>query len=75
MGESLHKAFLGVIALRVSCIAIELVPVSRQAAYWNRCLDNTIQWINEASFFNGWSKKLRIRLLWGYVTELCMRKN
>ena len=41
MGESLKKAFLGVIALGVSCIAIELIPVSRQAAYWNRCLDRT----------------------------------
>ncbi len=41
MGESLRKAFFGVIALGVSCIAIELIPVSRQAAYWNRCLDRT----------------------------------
>ena len=41
MGESLQKAFFGVIALGVSCIAIELIPVSRQAAYWNRCLDRT----------------------------------
>ena len=41
MGESLQKAFFGVMALGVSCIAIELIPVSRQAAYWNRCLDRT----------------------------------
>ena len=41
MGESLQKAFFGVMALCVSCIAIELTPVSRQAAYWNRCLDRT----------------------------------
>ena len=41
MGESLQKAFFGVIALGVSCIAIELIPVSRQAAYWNRCLEIT----------------------------------
>ena len=34
MGESLQKAFFGVIALGVSCIAIELIPISRQAAYW-----------------------------------------
>ncbi len=48
MGESLQKAFFGVIALGVSCIAIELIPVSRQAAYWNRCLDSTVKWIDEA---------------------------
>ena len=41
MGESLQKAFFGVMALGVSCIAIQLIPVSRQAAYWNRCLDRT----------------------------------
>ena len=46
MVESLQKAFFGVIALGVSCIAIELIPVSRQAAYWNRCLDKTIQIID-----------------------------
>ncbi len=47
MGESLQKAFIGVIALGVSCIAIELIPLSRQATYWNRCFDSTLLWINE----------------------------
>ena len=28
-------------------IAVSLIPVSRKAAYWNRCLDKTIRWINE----------------------------
>ena len=59
MGNSLQKAFLGVIALGVSCIAIELIPVSRKAAYWNRCLDSTISWINEASDLKGWNKKAK----------------
>ena len=27
-------------------IAISLIPISRKAAYWNRCLDKTISWIN-----------------------------
>ena len=47
MGDSLQKAFLGVMTLGVCCIAIELVPMSRQAAYWNRCFDNTVSRINE----------------------------
>ncbi len=47
MGESLQKAFFGVLALGVSCIAIELIPVSRQAAYWNRCLDNTVKFLEK----------------------------
>ena len=53
MGESLQKAFFGVIALGVSCIAIELVPVSRQAASWNRCFDNTVKWIDEKGTLKG----------------------
>ena len=59
MGESLEKAFLGVIALGVSCIAIELIPVSRQAAYWNRCLDVTVEWIDNVPEFNEWEKKAK----------------
>ena len=52
MVESLQKAFFGVIALGVSCIAIELTPVSRQAANWNRCFDNTFAWINKSKGHN-----------------------
>ena len=59
MGESLQKAFFGVIALGVSCISIELIPISRQAAYWNRCLDNTIKWIDEAQNLTGWDKEAK----------------
>ena len=51
MGESLKKAFFGVIALGVSCIAIELIPVSRQAAYWNRCLDRTSASLSQVKAF------------------------
>ncbi len=28
-------------------ITISLIPVSRKAAYWNRCLDKTVRWLNE----------------------------
>ena len=27
-------------------IAVSLIPVSRKAAYWNRCLDKTARWLN-----------------------------
>ena len=65
MSNSLQKAFFGVIALGVSCIAIELVPVSRQAAYWNRCLDRTIGWINEAPDLKSWDKQAKEALAVG----------
>ncbi len=57
MSDSLQKAFLGVIALGVSCIAIELVPVSRKAAYWNRCLDSTVLWLNKKPDLKEWNMK------------------
>ena len=60
MGESLQKAFFGVIALGVSCIAIELIPVSRQAASWNRCLDNTVRFLEtDVRKLDGWDKKAK----------------
>ena len=65
MDDSLQKAFFGVIALGVSCIAIELIPVSRQAAYWNRCLDNTVGWVNEAPDLKGWDRKAKESLAVG----------
>ncbi len=65
MGESLQKAFFGVIALGVSCIAIELIPVSRRAAYWNRCLDSTLGWIDQAPDLKRWEKKAKESLAVG----------
>ncbi len=65
MRESLHKAFFGVIALGVSCIAIELVPVSRKATYWNRCLDNTVEVLNRVIDLKGWDKKAKESLAVG----------
>ncbi len=65
MGDSLQKVFFGVIALGVSCIAIEMVPVSRRATYWNRCLDSTLVWINEATDLNDWGDKAKQALAVG----------
>ena len=59
MGESLQKAFFGVMALGVSCIAIELIPVSRQAAYWNRCLDNTVKLLDQKGTLKEWEQKAK----------------
>ena len=65
MSNSLQKAFFGVIALGVSCLAIELVPVSRQAGYWNRCLDRTIGWINEVPDLKSWDEQAKEALAVG----------
>ena len=60
MGESLQKAFFGVLALGVSCIAIELIPVSRQAAYWNRCLDASVKLLETIPELTEWDKEGKI---------------
>ena len=75
MGDSLQKAFFGVIALGISCIAVELIPISRQAAYWNRCLDNTISWVDESSNFNDWDKKAKESLVVGICNGAVFEKN
>ena len=37
--------------------AISLIPVSRKAAYWNRCLDKTVRWLNKKeNGLKGWDK-------------------
>ena len=60
MGESLQKAFFGVMALGVSCIAIELIPVSRQADSLNSCLDNTVRFLEtDVRKLDGWDKKAK----------------
>tara|TARA_B100000700_G_C14605947_1_gene651367 strand:+ start:258 stop:497 length:240 start_codon:yes stop_codon:yes gene_type:complete len=65
MANSLQKAFFGVIALGVSCIAIELIPVSRKAAYWNRCFESTFNWINQAPDLQSWNKQAQESLAVG----------
>jgi len=37
-------------------IAISLIPLSRKAAYWNRCFDKTVLWLNEENDLKGWDK-------------------
>ena len=38
-------------------IAISLIPISRNAIYWNRCLNKTLRWFNEKeNDLKGWDK-------------------
>ena len=67
MGESLQKAFFGVIALGVSCIAIELIPVSRQAAYWNSCVDIALERIDEERKYKRQDKQTKL----GIAVSVC----
>ncbi|WP_320674078.1 hypothetical protein [Prochlorococcus sp. MIT 1341] len=65
METSLDKTLKTVATLALCVIAIELVPVSKKAAYWNRCLDSTVGWINEKPDLNTWSQKAKESLAVG----------
>ena len=41
-------------------IAISLVPISRKAIYWNRCIVKTVRWINNTEEdLKGWDKEAK----------------
>ena len=41
-------------------IAISLIPISKKASYWNRCIDKTVRWINEKeNDLKGWDKEAK----------------
>ena len=65
METSLEKALKTIATLALCVIAIELIPVSRQSAYWNRCLDATVGWINQKPDLNTWSKEAKESLATG----------
>ena len=63
---SLHKnpdiIKLSVVISTVSIVLITifLIPVSRKASFWNRCLDKTVSWINENEIdLKGWDKEAK----------------
>ena len=38
-------------------ITIFLIPISRKASYWNKCLDKTVRWINlNEKDLKGWDR-------------------
>ena len=38
---------------------IELILVSRQVSYWNRCLNKTVKRINYKGALKGWDQKAK----------------
>ena len=36
-----HKILLGLIAVSCTTVSVQLIPLSRQASIWNRCLIKT----------------------------------
>ena len=41
-------------------ISITMIPVARRATYWNRCIKNTVKWINEKERkLDGWDQEAK----------------
>ena len=53
MGESLQKVFVGTMAVSLAVIATQLIPLSRQAAAWNRCLETTGNFLSKIHNLKG----------------------
>ena len=47
MNVSILKISLGLVALGFTTISIQLLPISKQASIWNRCLRKTSETLNE----------------------------
>ena len=56
-GPNLIKYCVITSTAAIVLIAIFLIPVSRKAAYWNRCLDKTVRLLNSKEYdLKGWDK-------------------
>ena len=54
-GPNLIKYCVITSTAAIVLIAISLVPVSRKAAYWNRCLQKTVSLLNSKGYdLKGW---------------------
>ena len=61
-------------------IAISLIPISKKAFYWNRCLNQTVKWIEEYEMnLKGWDKEaiesLAVAVCNGAVYEPKLKRN
>ena len=45
------KFFLGIIAVCITTVSIQLIPLSKQASSWNRCLKKTSESLSKVKAF------------------------
>ncbi len=49
MGDSIQKICLCIISVAVTCVAIELIPVSKRASSWNSCIKKTTETLKQVT--------------------------
>ena len=45
-GPKIIKYCVIISTISLVSIFLEVIPISRKAIYWNRCINKTIEWIN-----------------------------
>ena len=51
MKEVTPKFLLGLLAISFTTVSIQLIPLSKQASSWNRCLKKTSSSLNQVEAF------------------------
>ena len=47
MNYFIFKICLGLVAVGFTTLSIQLLPISRQASFWNRCLEKTSKTLSQ----------------------------
>ena len=47
MNDRITKIYLVLVAIGFTILSIQLIPISRQASSWNRCLRKTSETLNQ----------------------------
>jgi len=47
MNDFISKIYLGILALGLTTLSIQLFPISKQASSWNRCLRKTSETLSQ----------------------------
>ena len=47
MNDFISKIYLGILALGLTTLSIQLFPISKQASSWNRCLRKTSETMSQ----------------------------
>ena len=79
MNNFISKIYLGFLAVGFTTISLQLLPISRQASSWNRCLrrtSETLSQVNAVKKMNDESKEvLAVMICNGAVFESKSKNN
>ena len=49
MNDIISKIYLGLVAIGLTTLSIQLLPISKQASSWNKCLRKTSQTLSQVN--------------------------